>query len=175
MRQQAKPPPNPARSGWGYKKPDTKLPKAGLGHPQSWQGRETVLILHFLCPWKVSFIKTNCRRRRGRERRRWLDDITNSIDVESEQTLGNSEQQGSLRCTAHGVTESDMTKQLDTNKTAQDMMGKGHIHSPTTSRGFASSETWPPGGWSQVSVHYAVHPSIADALHLGRFLFHSVL
>ena len=39
--------------------------------------------------------KTEGRRRRGQERTRWLDDITNSL---SEQTPGDGEGQGSLAC-----------------------------------------------------------------------------
>ena len=36
------------------------------------------------------------RRRRGRQRVRWLDAITDSMDIEFEQTPGDSEGQGSL-------------------------------------------------------------------------------
>ena len=73
-----------------------------------------------------------------------------------------------------GHKESDMTELLD-NKTARYMMEKRYTNTPTTRRGFVSSKTWPPGGWSQVSVYYAVHPSVVDTLHLGKLLFHSVL
>ena len=41
--------------------------------------------------------KTEGRRRRGRQRMRWLDGITNSMD-EFEQTPRDSEGQGSLAC-----------------------------------------------------------------------------
>ena len=41
--------------------------------------------------------KTEGRRRRGRERKRWLDGITDSMD-KFEQTLGNGEGEGSLTC-----------------------------------------------------------------------------
>ena len=41
--------------------------------------------------------KTEGRRRRGRQRTRWLDGITDSMDM-SEQTPGDSEGQGSLAC-----------------------------------------------------------------------------
>ena len=40
--------------------------------------------------------KIESRRRRGQQRMRWLDGITNSIDMKSEQALGDSEGQGSL-------------------------------------------------------------------------------
>ena len=35
-------------------------------------------------------------RRRGRQRMRWLDGITDSMDIESEQALGVGDGQGSL-------------------------------------------------------------------------------
>ena len=35
---------------------------------------------------------------------------------EFEQTQGDSEGQGSLACSVHGVTESDMTERLDNNE-----------------------------------------------------------
>ena len=38
------------------------------------------------------------RRRRGQQRMRWLDGITDSMDNESEQTLEHSQGQGSLAC-----------------------------------------------------------------------------
>ena len=54
--------------------------------------------------------KTDCRRRRGRERMRWLDGITDSNGPEFEQTLGDGEGQGSLPCCSPwGLKESDRT------------------------------------------------------------------
>ena len=47
------------------------------------------------------------RRRRGRQRMRWLDGITDSMDVESEWTPGVGDGQGGLACCAiHGVAKS---------------------------------------------------------------------
>ena len=37
-------------------------------------------------------------RRRGQQRMRWLDGITDSMDIKFEQTLGDSEGQGNLTC-----------------------------------------------------------------------------
>jgi len=42
--------------------------------------------------------KTEGRRRRGKQRMRWLDSVTNSIKHEFEQTLGDSGGQRSLTC-----------------------------------------------------------------------------
>ena len=42
--------------------------------------------------------KIEGKRRRGRQRRRWLDGITNSLEHEFEQVLGDSGRQGSLAC-----------------------------------------------------------------------------
>ena len=51
-------------------------------------------------------------RRRGQQRMRWLDGITDSMDM-SEQALGDGEGQGSLACCSPwGRKESDMTEQL---------------------------------------------------------------
>ena len=40
--------------------------------------------------------KIESKRRRGQQRMRWLDGITDSMDVESEQALGVGDRQGSL-------------------------------------------------------------------------------
>ena len=42
--------------------------------------------------------KTEVRRRKGWQRMRWLNGITNSVDIEFEQALGESEGQGNLAC-----------------------------------------------------------------------------
>ena len=42
--------------------------------------------------------KIEGRKRRGWQKMRWLDNITNSLDTEYEQTLEDSEGQGSLAC-----------------------------------------------------------------------------
>ena len=56
--------------------------------------------------------KTEGRRRRGQQRMRWLDGITDSM----EKTLGDSEGQGSLACCSLcGCKESDTTEQLNNN------------------------------------------------------------
>ena len=53
------------------------------------------------------------KRRRGRQRMRWLDGITDSMDVESEWTLGVGDGQGGLACCdSWGLNESDTTEPL---------------------------------------------------------------
>ena len=58
--------------------------------------------------------KIEGRRRRGRQRMRWLDGITNSNGHEFEQTLGDSDGQGRLACCSlWSQKESDTTEQLN--------------------------------------------------------------
>ena len=58
--------------------------------------------------------KIEGRRRRGQQRIRWLDGITDSRDIKLEQTLGFSDGQGSLvYCSPWGHKESDTTEQLN--------------------------------------------------------------
>ena len=61
--------------------------------------------------------KIEGRRRRGRQRMRWLGGISRLSGHESEQTLGDSEGQGSLACCGPwGLKESDTTEQLNNNR-----------------------------------------------------------
>ena len=60
--------------------------------------------------------KIEGKSRRGQQKMRWLDGITDSTDRESEQTLRDSKGQGSLACcSSWGHKESDMTYRLNHN------------------------------------------------------------
>ena len=59
--------------------------------------------------------KIEGRRRRGQQRTRWLDGITDSMDMSFEQALGVGDGQGSLACCSPwGHKESDMAERLKT-------------------------------------------------------------
>ena len=79
--------------------------------------------------------KIEGRRRRGQQRMKWLDGITESMDMSFEQALGDGEGQASLECCSPwGYKESDMTEQLKNNNNKYLISG---IFPQTSSQSFA--------------------------------------
>ena len=69
--------------------------------------------------------KSEGRRRRGRQRMRWLDGNTDSMDMNLSKAPGVGDGQGSLVCCSPwGRKESDVTEQLNNYRPTQSLAQK---------------------------------------------------
>ena len=109
---------------WTARRPDQSILKE-INPEYSLEGMMLKLKLQYFdhLMWRADLLekplmlgKVEGKRRRGRERMRWLDSITDLMDMNISQILGDGGGQRSWCATVLGVAESSTTQHLNNNK-----------------------------------------------------------
>ena len=109
---------------WTARRPDQSILKE-INPEYSLEGMMLKLKLQYFdhLMWRADLLekplmlgKVEGKRRRGRERMRWLDSITDLMDMNISQILGDGGGQRSWCATVLGVAESNTTQHLNNNK-----------------------------------------------------------
>ena len=109
---------------WTARRPDQSILKE-INPEYSLEGMMLKLKLQYFdhLMWRADLLekplmlgKVEGKRRRGRERMRWLDSITDLMDMNISQLLGDGGGQRSWCATVLGVAESNTTQHLNNNK-----------------------------------------------------------